>query len=155
MIRPPPMSTPPTTLLPDPTHVRPDRRLVGRAVVQARPAGCEGGVAVLEEQDAGIVLGAGGGEHQPLDRRRRVGDENREAVAQDAHAAVAVQSRRGEGAARHRTAEDRSEEHTSELQSLMRTSYAVFCLKKKKTNDIKTTNTIHFYSERSYYHYEC
>src|SRR3546814_2803159 len=28
----------------------------------------------------------------------------------------------------------RSEEHTSELQSLMRTSYAVFCLKKKKTN---------------------
>src|SRR3546814_9522261 len=28
----------------------------------------------------------------------------------------------------------RSEEHTSELQSLMRTSYAVFCLKKKKQN---------------------
>src|SRR3546814_7300352 len=28
----------------------------------------------------------------------------------------------------------RSEEHTSELQSLMRTSYAVFCLKKKKAN---------------------
>src|SRR3546814_1519640 len=32
----------------------------------------------------------------------------------------------------------RSEEHTSELQSLMRISYAVFCLKKKK----KTTSTI-------------
>src|SRR3546814_2725702 len=31
----------------------------------------------------------------------------------------------------------RSEEHTSELQSLMRTSYAVFCLKKKKQQ--KTT----------------
>src|SRR3546814_10337614 len=30
----------------------------------------------------------------------------------------------------------RSEEHTSELQSLMRTSYAVFCLKKKKQNNI-------------------
>src|SRR3546814_5459258 len=29
---------------------------------------------------------------------------------------------------------DRSEEHTSELQSLMRISYAVFCLKKKKQN---------------------
>src|SRR3546814_9410518 len=28
---------------------------------------------------------------------------------------------------------ERSEEHTSELQSLMRNSYAVFCLKKKKT----------------------
>src|SRR3546814_2159246 len=30
----------------------------------------------------------------------------------------------------------RSEEHTSELQSLMRISYAVFCLKKKKKNNI-------------------
>src|SRR3546814_2290083 len=30
---------------------------------------------------------------------------------------------------------NRSEEHTSELQSLMRISYAVFCLKKKKTRD--------------------
>src|SRR3546814_10534514 len=30
----------------------------------------------------------------------------------------------------------RSEEHTSELQSLMRISYAVFCLKKKKTENI-------------------
>src|SRR3546814_19454947 len=29
---------------------------------------------------------------------------------------------------------ERSEEHTSELQSLMRISYAVFCLKKKKTH---------------------
>src|SRR3546814_10254700 len=34
---------------------------------------------------------------------------------------------------------DRSEEHTSELQSLMRISYAVFCLKKKKRLDL----TIH------------
>src|SRR3546814_4368703 len=31
----------------------------------------------------------------------------------------------------------RSEEHTSELQSLMRTSYAVFCLKKKRTQQSK------------------
>src|SRR3546814_7778946 len=35
------------------------------------------------------------------------------------------------------SARQRSEEHTSELQSLMRISYAVFCLKKKK---IKTNN---------------
>src|SRR3546814_3816176 len=35
----------------------------------------------------------------------------------------------------------RSEEHTSELQSLMRNSYAVFCLKKKKTHHHKTRNT--------------
>src|SRR3546814_2353650 len=34
----------------------------------------------------------------------------------------------------------RSEEHTSELQSLMRISYAVFCLKKKKPN--KYTNAL-------------
>src|SRR3546814_6496442 len=34
-------------------------------------------------------------------------------------------------------AEVRSEEHTSELQSLMRISYAVFCLKKKKHNTQK------------------
>src|SRR3546814_19929584 len=32
----------------------------------------------------------------------------------------------------------RSEEHTSELQSLMRISYAVFCLKKKKTTRVIT-----------------
>src|SRR3546814_6519703 len=34
----------------------------------------------------------------------------------------------------------RSEEHTSELQSLMRISYAVFCLKKKKYNNKKVIN---------------
>src|SRR3546814_8039375 len=33
----------------------------------------------------------------------------------------------------------RSEEHTSELQSLMRISYAVFCLKKKKNNNYAYT----------------
>src|SRR3546814_4248864 len=36
----------------------------------------------------------------------------------------------------------RSEEHTSELQSLMRISYAVFCLKKKKQKQIVTRNYI-------------
>src|SRR3546814_4059890 len=35
----------------------------------------------------------------------------------------------------------RSEEHTSELQSLMRISYAVFCLKKKKQTEPQTHNT--------------
>src|SRR3546814_2932510 len=39
----------------------------------------------------------------------------------------------------HVAARDRSEEHTSELQSLMRISYAVFCLKKKRM--IKVTIT--------------
>src|SRR3546814_6759018 len=42
----------------------------------------------------------------------------------------------------------RSEEHTSELQSLMRISYAVFCLKKKKTTKQKTIQQEHKYREK-------
>src|SRR3546814_2158575 len=38
---------------------------------------------------------------------------------------------------------DRSEEHTSELQSLMRISYAVFCLKKKKKRQQPANNAVH------------
>src|SRR3546814_3843874 len=45
---------------------------------------------------------------------------------------------------------DRSEEHTSELQSLMRISYAVFCLKKKKTN--KTNLHVHEYRHKIHNH---
>src|SRR3546814_5971332 len=41
------------------------------------------------------------------------------------------------------TCQNRSEEHTSELQSLMRISYAVFCLKKKKKNKTTKTHTTH------------
>src|SRR3546814_5404873 len=61
--------------------------------------------------------------------------------------------RDGAGLSRHRqvdayragrrAAELRSEEHTSELQSLMRISYAVFCLKKKKQNTKETNNNKH------------
>src|SRR3546814_2688763 len=58
-------------------------------------------------------------------------------VAASATAAVAVARRKVRMASSYR----RSEEHTSELQSLMRISYAVFCLKKKKTPHIKTTDT--------------
>src|SRR3546814_7236023 len=43
-------------------------------------------------------------------------------------------SRWGVNASTWMTSASRSEEHTSELQSLMRISYAVFCLKKKKTH---------------------
>src|SRR3546814_4318693 len=39
----------------------------------------------------------------------------------------------------------RSEEHTSELQSLMRISYAVFCLKKKKIEKLHLTNLFDTY----------
>src|SRR3546814_10716747 len=52
----------------------------------------------------------------------------------------------GAVAARMRIAipiETRSDEHTSELQSLMRSSYAVFCLKKKTYPHIRLNPTIH------------
>src|SRR3546814_3081907 len=48
-----------------------------------------------------------------------------------------AQAARGRGVARRMLAH-RSEEHTSELQSLMRNSYAVFCLKKKKKQKKRT-----------------
>src|SRR3546814_6005903 len=44
----------------------------------------------------------------------------------------------------------RSEEHTSELQSLMRISYAVFCLKNKR-HEMNTTSS-HRYENRTTYH---
>src|SRR3546814_5513464 len=54
--------------------------------------------------------------------------------------AVEVEGRQVEGGRETLRQDDlkdiaRSEEHTSELQSLMRNSYAVFCLKKKKNSD--------------------
>src|SRR3546814_7651487 len=44
---------------------------------------------------------------------------------------------------RNRLLNLRSEEHTSELQSLMRNSYAVFCLKKKQHRDEKKYDQLH------------
>src|SRR3546814_7560447 len=58
-----------------------------------------------------------------FDHRPRIGGQHAGRVA-------IAGNRRPGAAAPGRT---RSEEHTSELQSLMRNSYAVFCLKKKKT----------------------
>src|SRR3546814_9681342 len=56
-------------------------------------------------------------------------------VAERVEVQVAGEVRNGQP-----VAADRSEEHTSELQSLMRISYAVFCLKKKK-DDENTSKT--------------
>src|SRR3546814_5215524 len=50
-----------------------------------------------------------------------------------ARADAAVRRKHDESRPVRITAEIRSEEHTSELQSLMRISYAVFCLKKKRS----------------------
>src|SRR3546814_1543053 len=103
MIRRPPRSTLTDTLFPYTTLFR----SVARAA---------GGVL----RGATFWTGAGlPGGRRPDVRERRHRPADRRAV-------------RGADAARRRRPGARSEEHTSELQSLMRISYAVFCLKKKK-----------------------
>src|SRR3546814_3650878 len=47
------------------------------------------------------------------------------------------------------TLDDRSEEHTSELQSLMRISYAVFCLKKKNTTHNRIKHQDHLTTQQN------
>src|SRR3546814_5210376 len=49
-----------------------------------------------------------------------------------------------------RNALGRSEEHTSELQSLMRISYAVFCLKKKKYTKPQPTSSLRDRNQKTY-----
>src|SRR3546814_8880608 len=84
------------------------------------------------------------------DRARRGGHAGADAADQDGRRAQRGDSAFSFGRVRYRPAarngtrvagaggDGRSEEHTSELQSLMRISYAVFCLKKKT----KRTTTI-------------
>src|SRR3546814_8887336 len=124
MVRQPPRSTRTDTLLPYTTLFRsPERRRDARAVRRHRvPRAGRPGVA-------GVPRQAGG-------RRARQAAQPRLQVEPNARRlGPAVVG----GRALLRPA-DRSEEHTSELQSLMRLSYAVFCLKKKKyRNRIHTT----------------
>src|SRR3546814_1816266 len=84
--------------------------------------GTGGGAAVDRQDDAGDLGGALAGQEDG-----RVGNVVDHALA-------------GQGLRElqhrvHVVARHRSEEHTSELQSLMRNSYAVFCLKKNKKNN--------------------
>src|SRR3546814_8866144 len=70
-------------------------------------------------------------------RRRQRRDPPAERLPRDRVDVVEVDHAVGGDPVRWRQLElgcERSEEHTSELQSLMRSSYAVFCLKKKKSN---------------------
>src|SRR3546814_1466572 len=109
MIRRPPRSTRPDTLLPYTTLFRPpaDARTAGRA-----PAG-----QLRIVDPSGLLASA------------RVRRERPRAAA-------------GDDRARRGPDQDlRSEEHTSELQSLMRISYAVFCLKKNKKTKTGAINT--------------
>src|SRR3546814_3597589 len=80
-----------------------------------------------------LRAGAGGGELRVVELavRRRGGVQD-----QRAHVADVGEVRQQLAALHHL----RSEEHTSELQSLMRISYAVFCLKKKKSEHHKCTH---------------
>src|SRR3546814_4204628 len=90
---------------------------------------------------ARVVIGFVGKVRQQRYRYQRpariavVENEDR-ALARDilpmAEAADELRRRDAIGSAQRAHGFDRSEEHTSELQSLMRISYAVFCLKKKK-----------------------
>src|SRR3546814_6476719 len=79
------------------------------------------------EKDFIIVLLPGG-----PGRDQQEGDFSHLGFALDSKDAVDTVAARGQAAGCLAWA-PRSEEHTSELQSLMRISYAVFCLKKKKT----------------------
>src|SRR3546814_8238135 len=112
MERRPPRSTLTDTLFPYTTLFRAPRRR--RALRRAAPRG-------FGEQPPPTAqpLDLPPARHRGLPRRRH-----------ERAAVVAVRERR-----RAR----RSEEHTSELQSLMRISYAVFCLKKKRITSHKTT----------------
>src|SRR3546814_8441105 len=116
MIRRPPRSTRTDTLFPDTSLFRsePDQQDVGIPV----------------ERTSG-VLTEGGERIRPVQPRRQI----RLHVPPDSDA---HQNRRRQGR-RRQLAPHRSEEHTSELQSLMRISYAVLCLKKKNRKHIYKT----------------
>src|SRR3546814_9435064 len=85
-----------------------------------------GKTAAVEGGNAGMLL-FGIDQPRPLDPQSTFG------IAYGGGIGCRVDAKQG-GACRHCRAffEKRSEEHTSELQSLMRISYAVFCLNKKK-----------------------
>src|SRR3546814_8266593 len=110
MIRQPPRSTRPDTLFPYPSLFRSEG--AGRALRE------EVGAQVPVFSQVG-ALGGVGAAAVPDAAERAAGGVVVEAPG------VVAEAR-----------EVRSEEHTSELQSLMRISYAVFCLKKKKHKEV-------------------
>src|SRR3546814_3333927 len=83
----------------------------------------------------------------PAERRLRRADRRLHARCVRVHVVpAALAAAVGGGAGRGRAAAAaaaRSEEHTSELQSLMRISYAVFCLKQKNQQLINTYKPVH------------
>src|SRR3546814_7160544 len=112
MLRRPPRSTRTYTLCPDTTLCR-ARRGRARAAAGGRAEECGGGLCRAAR---GIVRWTA--LYRTVAARRCHRNRGRECADRDGLCA--------------RAADRRSEEHTSELQSLMRISYAVFCLTKKK-----------------------
>src|SRR3546814_9773130 len=84
---------------------------------QRRPLRCDQGGALQPQQQAGGVEHPGGHRQQ--------------------HVTAGIGQRRAAFRDARELEKARSEENTSELQSLMRISYAVFCLKKKPTTTSK------------------
>src|SRR3546814_5746333 len=99
---------------------RPQARVAGCNVAMAVDGGRSRATSLCEQPGAGRGNGRASARR---DLRRMVGRTDRG-------------DRRAIGRGRHGYC-TRSEEHTSELQSLMRISYAVFCLKTKKKKDKK------------------
>src|SRR3546814_7080794 len=101
------------------------------------------GPVVIREAAFGAIAAVVGGPRQ-VDVKRHGNGDDEGADSQDAPPGGAEEESGSDGAeqpaghdrARERDRE-RSEEHTSELQSLMRISYAVFCLKKKQNKTPK------------------
>src|SRR3546814_4789249 len=93
-----------------------------------------------EEQQQALEH-AGDGLRQADHNLRRlaadVGERHQQAGEDDAERVQAAEEGDDDGGEAVARRDHRSEEHTSELQSLMRNSYAVFCLKKKKTEKDK------------------
>src|SRR3546814_3639602 len=102
----------------------------------------------LADQDGQPCLRRAVGGHQARDPGGRV---RHRCARRRVRGDLPLRSRRADGEAdarprsvsvgRRRTAAGRSEEHTSELQSLMRISYAAFCLKKKNIHYNTSNNT--------------
>src|SRR3546814_1253648 len=88
----------------------------------------------VADKDITLILTGNGDVLEPVDGIAAIGSGGNFALA----AARALIEYENDAETLARKAMARSEEHTSELQSLMRISYAVFCLKKKKNKTNKT-----------------